>query len=119
MANIEAAIAAEYSAQEPRAIEVPEWADIGAGTIYVWPETIGQMAKLAESENEYIYAVNAIVIRAKDRDGRRIFSDAMRDEIIARGVGRFGPAVIARVAADIMADRTEALAPKVEAAEKK
>lgn len=91
------------SQAEPRVIDVPEW----NLTIYVWPETIEQRRAWDAGEDVYQTALNVIKVRAKDADGKRLFDDRDIESLKTRGVGKWGPAVIARVAGDIMADQPD------------
>ena len=112
MSRIKDAIEGAFRDAKPREISVPEWEEFGAGTLYVWPETVKQFQQIESSANQYSKAVNIVCIRAMTKDRKRIFDNDDRSAMYEQGVDVFGPEVVSRVALEIHQDRLEGLSEK-------
>ena len=78
---------AHYSAQERLIISVPEWGEPDNPLeIHVLPMTMSEvnmMSKIASKKASNIeQAANIIVVKAKDKDGKRIFKLTDRDRLL-------------------------------------
>ena len=78
---------AHYAKQERLIISVPEWGDDNEPLqIHVLPMTMAEvnmMAKIASKKASNIeQAANIIVVKAKDKDGKRLFSLSDRDKLM-------------------------------------
>lgn len=76
-----------YAKQERLIISVPEWGDEhGPLEIHVFPMTMAEvnsMGKIASKKASNIeQAANIIVVKAKDKDGKRLFSINDRDKLM-------------------------------------
>lgn len=90
---------AHYAAQERLIIAVPEWGDdSGPLEIHVFPMTMAEvnmMQKIASKKASNIeQAANIIVVKAKDTDGKRLFSVSDRDKLMQEADYR----VVSRIA---------------------
>jgi hypothetical protein len=101
-----------FAARVARVIVVPEW-DL---ELHVFPVTIGQISKINAEEDSLRRAARIIQVRGKNADGRPVLDDADFEAMCMKGIGPYGPQVVVRVAAEIMADF--ASANDAEAAEK-
>ena len=93
---------AHYAAQERLVIAIPEWGDDNAPLeIHVLPMTMAEvnmMAKIASKKASNIeQAANIIVVKAKDKDGKRLFSVSDRDKLMQEADYR----VVSRIAEKI------------------
>jgi len=80
-----------------RKIEVPEWGI----TIHYRPPNIAQrinLEKALKERGDHAAAVEAVLLLALDEQGRRIFSDGHRAELMHEA----DPDVIVRVAGELM-----------------
>ena len=88
-----------YAKQERLIIHVPEWGDeSGPLEIHVFPMTMAEvnmMQKVASKKASNIeQAANIIVVKAKDKDGKRLFSLSDRDKLMQEADYR----VVSRIA---------------------
>lgn len=88
-----------YAQQEKLVIAVPEWGEGDAPLeIHVFPMTMAEvnmMQKIASKKASNIeQAANIIVVKAKDSDGKRLFSIADRDKLMQNADYR----VVSRIA---------------------
>ena len=93
---------AHYAKQERLIIHVPEWGDDKeALEIHVFPMTMAEvnmMGKIASKKASNIeQAANIIVVKAKDKDGKRLFSVSDRDKLMQEADYR----VVSRIAEKI------------------
>jgi hypothetical protein len=89
-----------WDARQKRAITVPEW----NRTLYVFPLTIAQLAKIQAETDNYRRLARIVETRGKNEDGSPMFDSADFEELCAYGIGAFGIDIVARVAGEIMAD---------------
>lgn len=88
------AIAAHWDALKRQKVEVPEW---NGAVIYYDPLTISERDQLNRSaSNEY--AVDAIILKAQNENGERLFGKADKMQLMNAASG----SVIGRVAAAIL-----------------
>ena len=78
---------AHYAKQERLIIAVPEWGDGDVSLeIHVFPMTMAEvnmMQKIASKKASNIeQAANIIVVKAKDEDGKRLFTVTDRDKLM-------------------------------------
>ncbi len=90
---------AHYAKQERLIISVPEWGDeSGALEIHVFPMTMAEvnlMQKVASKKASNIeQAANVIIVKAKDKDGNRLFTLNDRDKLMQQADYR----VVSRIA---------------------
>ena len=90
---------AHYAKQERLIIAVPEWGDGDAPLeIHVFPMTMAEvnmMQKIASKKASNIeQAANIIVVKAKDKDGKRLFTITDRDKLMQHADYR----VVSRIA---------------------
>lgn len=90
-----------YAARTVRTVTVPEWDGM---TLYVSPVTILQLQKIMAETDSFRRAARIVQVRGKREDGQSAFDEDDFNALCAYGVGKYGPDVIARVAAEIMAD---------------
>lgn len=95
---------AHYATQERLIIGVPEWGDGDKPLeIHVFPMTmadVNSMQKVAGKKASNIeQAANIIVVKAKDKDGKRLFSLTDRDKLLNQSDWR----VVSRIAEQIEA----------------
>jgi len=93
---------AHYAQQERLIIAVPEWGDEnGPLEIHVFPMTMAEvnsMGKIASKKASNIeQAANIIVVKAKDKDGNRLFNVSDRDKLMSQADYR----VVSRIAEKI------------------
>jgi len=93
---------AHYAAQERLVISVPEWGDDnGPLEMHVLPMTMSEvnmMGKIASKKASNIeQAANIIVVKAKDKDGKRLFTITDRDKLMQEADYR----VVSRIAEKI------------------
>ena len=92
-----------YAQQQRLIIHVPEWGDENGNPleIHVMPMTMAEvniMQKIASKKASNVeQAVNVIVVKAKDKDGNRIFSINDRDTLMQNA----DYAVVSRIAEKI------------------
>lgn len=89
-----------YAGRQARVIRVPEW-DLD---LYVYPVTIGQISKINAEEDAVRRAARIVQVRGKTAEGKPALDENDLETLCMRGVGPYGPQVIVRVAAEIMAD---------------
>ena len=102
---------AHFRDQGQRRIEVPEWGDErGPLVVYAEPLTLAERRRLFQRNkgDDVGLSVDLLIVKARDADGKPLFSLDDKQALL-NGVD---PAVVARVAADIIA------APSLEDAEK-
>lgn len=90
---------AHYASQERLIIAVPEWGDGDTALeIHVFPMTMAEvnmMQKIASKKASNIeQAANIIVVKAKDKDGKRLFTITDRDKLMQHADYR----VVSRIA---------------------
>ena len=99
---IERAVA-HYSAQEIRAIEVPEWGDEdGPLTIYVEPFTLreqGRLHKASSGGGDATVLADVLIMKCMDAEGNKMFT--LDDKRVLQT--KVDAGVLARVASEIMA----------------
>ena len=88
-----------YALQEKLIIAVPEWGEDDTPLeIHVFPMTMAEvnmMQKVASKKASNIeQAANIIVVKAKDKDGKRLFSISDRDKLMQNADYR----VVSRIA---------------------
>lgn len=98
-----------YAGRVTRTVQVPEW-DM---TLHVAPLTILQLKRIQAEDDPFMRAARIVQVRGKTEQGLPAFDEQDFETLCSHGVGDFGPAVVARVAGEIMADL-----PTAEAAEK-
>ncbi|MDB2414188.1 hypothetical protein N9W34_00275 [Rickettsiales bacterium] len=91
-----------YAAQERLIIAVSEWGDeAGPLEIHVFPMTMAEvnlMQKIASKKASNIeQAANIIVVKAKDKEGKRLFTVTDRDKLMQEADYR----VVSRIAEKI------------------
>lgn len=91
-----------YENQEKLVISVPEWGDEnGPLEVHVFPMTmaeISMMQRLASKKSTNIeQAANIIVVKARDKDGNRLFKLEERDDLMKNTDYQ----VVARIAEEI------------------
>jgi len=84
---------AERLAQPPRTIKVPEWGITG----HIWPATLEERARYIQTEG-LERAVDLVIVRFKDEDGKPIFHPGERNTLLKR----VDPDVLLRLAAEIL-----------------
>jgi hypothetical protein len=94
--------AAHYAAQEKLVIFVPEWGDGNTPLeIHILPMTMADvnfLQKIASKKASNIeQAANIIVAKAKDKDGKRLFSINDRDKLMMQADYK----VVSRIAEEI------------------
>lgn len=90
---------AHYASQEKLIIAVPEWGEGDVPLeIHVFPMTMAEvnmMQKIASKKASNIeQAANIIVVKAKDKDGKRLFTITDRDKLMQHADYR----VVSRIA---------------------
>lgn len=100
MSDFAGKVQAAYSSRTVREVVVPEW----GATFHVGPITILQLQKIMAESDGFRRAARIIQVRAKKADGLPVYDEQDFDALCAYGIGDYGPAVVARVAAEIMAD---------------
>lgn len=101
MGKLASLIMEDFATRTAREVPVPEWDAV----LYVFPLTIGQLNAIDTEVSGTLRAVRTIIVRGKQADGAPLFDEDDYKKMISHaGGGRFGPAVIARVANEIMAD---------------
>lgn len=90
---------AHYASQEKLIIAVPEWGESDVPLeIHVFPMTMAEvnmMQKIASKKASNIeQAANIIVVKAKDKDGKRLFTITDRDKLMQHADYR----VVSRIA---------------------
>jgi hypothetical protein len=97
MSEILSKIAAHFDALGTRKIEVPEW-----GTeIYASPVTLAERTRIyagAKGDNDYEVLAKIIITKAKDAEGKPLFTLADKATLLQRA----DAAVLIRLAAEIM-----------------
>jgi hypothetical protein len=93
---------AHYAAQERLIISVPEWGDESNPLeIHVFPMTMAEvnlMQKIASKKASNIeQAANIIVVKAKNKDGNRLFKVTERDKLMQESDYR----IVSRIAEKI------------------
>jgi len=102
-------VEAAYASRPIRQVTVPEW----ELTLHIAPLTILQLKRIQAESDTFARAVRIIQVRAKNEQGLPMFDEQDFDLLCSHGVEQYGPAVVARVAGEIMADL-----PTAEAVEK-
>lgn len=97
-------VEAAYASRSVRQVHVGEW-DM---TLYVAPLTILQLQRIQAEADPFRRAARIVQVRAKDEKGMPLFDEQDFDLICSHGIGQYGPAVVARVAGEIMADLPDA-----------
>lgn len=87
-------------AKEPRQIVVPEW----GRTLYVYPLTVQQMGAIAAEDNFGRRMARILLCRARNEDGSKMFSEDDFLSLVTKGVGDYGPEVLARVVGQMSVD---------------
>ena len=93
-------VRAVFDARESRVVSVPEWEQ----SFTVFPMTISQLQKIQGETDVFRRAARIIQVRGKNADGSPILNNDDFEELCGYGVGKYGPAVTVRVAAEFMAD---------------
>lgn len=80
-------VTSHYKAQERLIISVPEWGDEKSPLeIHIFPMTMAEvnmMGKIASKNASNVeQAANIIIIKAKDKSGKRIFNIADREKLM-------------------------------------
>jgi len=110
MGKLASLILEDFATRTAREVEVPEW----GFTLHVFPLTIGQWNAIEKEDTEALRAVRTIVVRGKAADGSPLFDNDDYEKMVSHASGdKFGPAIIARVAADIMNDQPAETADEV------
>ena len=100
MSDFSERIVEAFKAVEMRSIVIEEW----DATIYVRPVTVLQLSEIWAEPDTFLRAVKTIRIRAKNADGSPFITTGEADYLIKKGLGKYGPKVIARVATEIDQD---------------
>ena len=95
-------VTTHYAEQQRLVIQVPEWGKNGVPLeVHVFPMTmsdVNNMQKIASKKASNIeQAANIIVVKAKDKDGKRLFALADRDKLLNQADWR----VVSRIAEQI------------------
>jgi len=111
MGRLAALISEDFPAHDAQVVHVEEW----GFDIYVFPLTIGQYNAIEREGSDSLRAARTIVARGKQADGSPLFDEEDYKKMVSHARGpKFGPAVIARVAAEIMTDSPATAGPGVE-----
>ena len=89
----------QFSSIKRKQIDVPEWNT----TIYSKPLTLSEKRKLyrnlgAKSEDVSSMMVEALIMKAEDKDGKKLFTPDDRDRLMNKG----DPDVVSAVATEIL-----------------
>ena len=89
----------QFSSIKRKKIDVPEWET----TIYAKPLTLAEKRKLyrnlgAKSEDISSMMVEALILKAEDKDGKKVFTPDDRDRLM----NKVDPDVVAAVATEIL-----------------
>jgi len=100
---------AHYASQERLVISVPEWGDDnGPLEIHVMPMTMAEVnmiGKVASKKASNIeQAANIIVVKAKDKDGKRLFTIADRDKLMQEADYRVVSCIAEKIEAHFFGD---------------
>jgi hypothetical protein len=101
MTTLSEKIVENYTAAEPRVVEVSAW----GVTAYIFPETVGQFREIENTPDTVTKALKTLEVRAKNADGSRLFSAHDIEKLGTHGAGIFGPEAVARLALDFISDR--------------
>jgi hypothetical protein len=91
-------ITAHFDSLGVREIAIPEW-DL---TIYCTPISVAERTRIYKGQrddNDYETVVNILLVKAKDKDGKPIFTIADKATLLQKA----DSGVVIRVAAEIMA----------------
>jgi len=112
MANVIDNVKAHFDSQEVKILDVVEWGDeSGPLKIYVKPLTLAESKRLYKmaSNSDLEVMVNAIILKALDKDGKQLFTIADKQDFMHKAdVG-----VISTVAADILGSLSNEEAEKL------
>ena len=89
----------QFSSIKRKTIEVPEWDT----TIYAKPLTLAEKRKLyrnlgAKSEDISSMMVDALIMKAEDKDGKKVFTPDDRDRLM----NKVDPDVVSAIATEIL-----------------
>ena len=89
----------QFSSIQRKQIDVPEWNT----TIYAKPLTLAEKRKLyrnlgAKSEDVSSMMVEALIMKAEDKDGKKLFTPDDRDRLM----NKVAPDVVSAVATEIL-----------------
>ena len=89
----------QFSSIQRKQIDVPEWIT----TIYAKPLTLAEKRKLyrnlgAKSEDVSSMMVEALIMKAEDKDGKKLFTPDDRDRLM----NKVDPDVVSAVATEIL-----------------
>lgn len=93
-----------YASRAVRQVHVAEW-DL---TLHVAPLTILQLQRIQSEADPFRRAARIVQVRGKDEKGLPLFDEQDYDLLCSHGIGPYGPAVVARVAGELMADLPDA-----------
>lgn len=92
---------------EIRVVEIPEFGDeSGPMKLYIHPLTFDEMEKICKSNGRFGEAVESLILRARDEQGKRMFSPAERTRIR----NEVPPDIMLRLHQEINTDLVEILA---------
>ena len=95
---------AHFDSLEIKEIEVPEWSSEGEVIkIYAKPLTLAEKRKLyrnlgAKSEDISSMMVEALIMKAEDKDGKKLFTPDDRDRLM----NKVDPDVVSAIATEIL-----------------
>jgi hypothetical protein len=92
-------VKAHFDSLTPRTITVPEWGDL---EIHATPVTLSERSRIyagAEKLDEHEVVCRILIHKAKDRDGKPLFTQADMPALLHHS----DPTVVVRVASQIMA----------------
>jgi hypothetical protein len=92
-------IKAHYESLGRREIHVPEWNDLRFFVTPITPAERTKIYKGSSGDNDYGVTVNALIEKASDKDGKKLFTLEDRIHLLSKS----DSAVLVRVFADIMA----------------
>jgi hypothetical protein len=95
-------VRAHFDSLAPKTIIVPEWDGL---QIYTTPVTIADQTAIYKGNADadiYEICIEALIVKAKDADGKPLFTIADRPALRNRA----DPAVIARVAGEILGNKS-------------
>lgn len=96
-------VKAHFDAKEIKIIEVPEWGD-DSNPLYIYcsPLTLAQKNRLYKmaKEDDLGLMVEALIMKAKDKEGNCLFSRADKPELMRS----CDPDVLIRIATSIMSE---------------
>ena len=92
-----------FNDSDPEIVEAEGWPE-PYDKFWIWPITLGQLQAIDEETDVYKKAAKVLLVRCKTEDGKRIFTQHDIDKLMSHGVGKFGPAMVVKLASAIQKD---------------